>query len=181
MAHGHGPYRIWPSKRVRPIHGAGPRVASGAPGTMRRTAQHMTAQAPRPPTQRQPPSSGPRVTPDATPQPTQESQEGKPKNRWTGIQGPREDEEQIEGVGMVRGWTAEDSQQQTSQQENCRIGLDGLCHEGSTPDRKAGADAPQQEPQQAVAAPQADHEQGFEVGDPSQLLQMQGMLYFGGR
>ena len=120
-------------------------------------------------------------TPDATPQPTQESQEGKPKNRWTGIQGPREDEEQIEGVGMVRGWTAEDSQQQTSQQENCRIGLDGLCHEGSTPDRKAGADAPKQELQQAVAAPQADHEQGFEVGDPSQLLQMQGMLYFGGR
>ena len=78
-----------------------------------------------------------------------------------------QEEEEVEGVGLVHGWTAQDTQQEAQikedreQEERCRVGPDGFCHPaGEQP----------QEGQQQAAPPQAKHEQGFEPGDPAMQM-----------
>ena len=50
------------------------------------------------------------------------------------VERPVDDDEDVEGVGLVHGWTAQDTQQESQikedreQEARCRVGPDGFCH-----------------------------------------------------
>ena len=102
-----------------PIHPVGKAPSSPSPAA----ASEATAQAEPAPQQQQQASGA-----------AEEGQQGAPREEEEEIERPVDDDEEIEGVGFVRGWTAQDTQQEAQiredreQEARCRVGPDGFCH-----------------------------------------------------
>ena len=102
-----------------PIHPVGKAPSSPSAAA----ASEATAQAEPAPQQQQQASGA-----------AEEGQQGAPREEEEEIERPVDDDEEIEGVGFVRGWTAQDTQQEAQiredreQEARCRVGPDGFCH-----------------------------------------------------
>ena len=70
---------------------------------------------------------------NVTEQQQQQQQQAAPQEEQE-IERPVDDDEDVEGVGLVHGWTAQDTQQEAQikedreQEARCRVGPDGFCH-----------------------------------------------------